>query len=69
MRRGCAGCALVLVVLALAVAAGLLAHAWAAGVIHPPVTTPASCPPRPPATSPARGYRPTPAGAYDLEDC
>ena len=36
---------------------------------QPAVTTPVACPPRPPATGPAGGYDPTPAGAYDVEDC
>ena len=63
----------------LAVAVVLLAVvAWAAlqtppappaPAPQPTVTTPVACPPRPPATGPAGGYDPTPAGAYDLEDC
>ncbi len=63
----------------LAVAVVLLAGtAWAAlqapptppaPAPQPTVTTAAPCPPRPPATTPAGGYLPTPAGAYDLGDC
>ncbi len=63
----------------LAVAAALAAvAAWAAlqappatptPTPQPTVTTAAPCPPRPPATTPAGGYVPQTANAYDPEDC
>ena len=54
---------------AVAAWAALQAPATPAPAPQPTVTTAAPCPPRPPATTPAGAYVPTPASADDPEDC
>jgi hypothetical protein len=57
------------VVAAVAVWAALQTPPTSVPAPQPTVTTAAPCPPHPLTTTPAGGYVPQTASAYDLEDC